>query len=324
MKKVLYIDDEKDSRSLFNASFKNDYDLYLADSAKSGQAILEKENDISVVISDYQMPVTSGIELFENLAKKESKAICILLTGYKESDIAIDAINQGGIYKYMTKPYKKKEIKTVIENAHELYATENEKNALVRDVIDEQESKNNLIAENLHENIAQQLASLKFFLHQEDTSISDNLLKEIVSDVRSLTDQLTPRSLVDYGLSLGLEELLKKEGAIPIDLGIASDFPRLEKELEIHIFRIVQYFIKYLTENKLTGIQLVVRMQSPETIKLFVGFKLTKNNSRDTNFENKIKLLVPAYGGQFKVVKEKQLIMYHISYPNQPLPRTIN
>ena len=61
MLKILYIDDEATSRSLFQTSFKDDYEIYLADSAKKGEEILSKQ-EIPVIISDQHMPKTSGTQ----------------------------------------------------------------------------------------------------------------------------------------------------------------------------------------------------------------------------------------------------------------------
>ena len=76
MKKILYIDDEVSSRQLFNLSFKSDYQIFLANSALNGEEILERE-EIPVIISDYTMPETNGIELSERLVEKDSKSIFI-------------------------------------------------------------------------------------------------------------------------------------------------------------------------------------------------------------------------------------------------------
>ena len=76
---------------------------------------------MNVVISDQKMPTETGLDFFERLRKIYPYIPKILLTGYTEVDVVIDAINRGDIFKFLTKPMDLEEIKIAINQAFDLY-----------------------------------------------------------------------------------------------------------------------------------------------------------------------------------------------------------
>ena len=117
---ILYIDDELDNLRTFRAGFKWDYNIYTAQSAFEGFDVLA-ENDIHLIISDQRMSGLSGIEFFKRIKKQFPDSIRIILTGFSEMGDIIRAINECGIYKYVTKPWEEGEMKETIEKALEVY-----------------------------------------------------------------------------------------------------------------------------------------------------------------------------------------------------------
>ena len=61
---ILYVDDEKDNLTVFNAAFRRDYKIYLAGSGAEGLKIME-EHEVHLVIADQRMPGMTGTEFFE-------------------------------------------------------------------------------------------------------------------------------------------------------------------------------------------------------------------------------------------------------------------
>lgn len=116
LKKVLYVDDEPVNLELFKAHFKKDYLVKTALSAKEGFDLIHKEN-IDVIVTDLKMPDVSGIEFIEQIKKSTPHKVCILLTAYTEPEVMIKAMNEGKVFKYMLKPWLKKDLSMVIEDA---------------------------------------------------------------------------------------------------------------------------------------------------------------------------------------------------------------
>jgi two-component system sensor histidine kinase/response regulator len=120
--RVLYVDDDEYNLRVFKASFRFDYQIFLAKSAKEGLEIL-KENEIHVIIADQKMPEVTGVQFFESILNEYPETIRILITGYSDIEAVIDAINKGKIFYYIKKPWNEADIKLAIEKAGEIYLT---------------------------------------------------------------------------------------------------------------------------------------------------------------------------------------------------------
>lgn len=117
---VLYVDDERHNLYAFRASFRNDYQIFIAESAEEGRLILS-EQLIHVVIADQRMPKETGIEFLESIKNTRPHCMRILLTGYTDIQAVISAVNFGNIFRYLQKPWQEEEIKEAIQSAFEVY-----------------------------------------------------------------------------------------------------------------------------------------------------------------------------------------------------------
>ena len=120
MKKLLYIDDEEINLQLFKLNFRNHYNIYTSD-ANGDILDLIKNEDIKVVITDYKMPIVNGMQLIEKIKVSNPSIICLLLSGYLESDIVTD---KAKLFGYITKPYTKREVLEIVESAFQSLALE--------------------------------------------------------------------------------------------------------------------------------------------------------------------------------------------------------
>ena len=101
---ILYVDDEVPNLVAFNANFRRDYEIHVADSAEKAFELLET-TEPQIVIADHRMPGMTGVEFFEKLISINPDPARILLTAYTSSQTIIDAVNKGQIDKYLVKPW---------------------------------------------------------------------------------------------------------------------------------------------------------------------------------------------------------------------------
>jgi response regulator RpfG family c-di-GMP phosphodiesterase len=127
---ILYVDDEINNLTAFKASFRKVYQIFTANSAGDGLKIL-KENKIHVIITDQRMPGKTGIEFLEEVIVFYPDPIRILLTGYSDIQVVIDAINKGQIYRYLMKPFNELEVKLNVETAYELFSLREQNKELI-------------------------------------------------------------------------------------------------------------------------------------------------------------------------------------------------
>jgi signal transduction histidine kinase len=120
--RILYIDDEVHNLNAFRAGFRRSYEIYTANSAQEGKQLL-KEISVHIIIADQKMPVSTGVEFFNEIKDILPDPVRILLTGYTDVEDIIDAINKGHIYSYIKKPWDETELHKTINNAYEIYST---------------------------------------------------------------------------------------------------------------------------------------------------------------------------------------------------------
>ena len=132
--KVLYVDDEKANLTAFKYEFQDFYDIHLAQSGKEALSILDKNQDIEVIISDQKMPKMSGVELLKRTVLDYPDMIRIIITAYSDIETVVQAINEGGVYKYIRKPWNHGELRISIENAHETFLLKKKNKALISDL----------------------------------------------------------------------------------------------------------------------------------------------------------------------------------------------
>lgn len=132
--RILYIDDEVNNLNSFKASFRKIYDIYVADSAAVGLDILN-EKEIDILLVDQRMPTMTGVEFLESIAENFPDVIKILITGYIDIEILINAINKGHIYRYLSKPWNDEELKVYVNQAYELLTIKRENTQLIKNLL---------------------------------------------------------------------------------------------------------------------------------------------------------------------------------------------
>ncbi len=124
--KVLFVDDEENVlRALKRLFLDEPYEFFTALSGREGLELI-KEHDFAVIVSDQRMPEMSGAEFLGQAKEIQPEAIRIVLTGYADVNAAIDAINQGGAYRYITKPWNDADLILMVRDAVETFRLKQE------------------------------------------------------------------------------------------------------------------------------------------------------------------------------------------------------
>jgi putative nucleotidyltransferase with HDIG domain len=114
---VLFVDDEVNIlKSLVRLFRADSVRVFTASSAAEALALLGSE-PIQVVVSDQRMPGTTGAKLLAQVRERWPEIARILLTGYAEIQVAVEAINQGEIFRLLTKPWNDLELRATVRRA---------------------------------------------------------------------------------------------------------------------------------------------------------------------------------------------------------------
>src|SRR6266702_4252355 len=117
---ILVVDDEPDVVKSVQDLLRLEYRVLGATRAKAAMEIMRDE-EVHVVMTDQRMPEMTGVEFLRQIRGDYPEAIRLLFTGYADIRAVIDAINQGNVYRYITKPWDPEELQSVIKQAAEQY-----------------------------------------------------------------------------------------------------------------------------------------------------------------------------------------------------------
>jgi signal transduction histidine kinase/FixJ family two-component response regulator len=131
---VLYVDDERDNLRIFELTFRRDFTVLTASSAKEGLELLS-QHPVAVVLSDQKMPGIEGVDFLRQVRELDSRALRILVTAYGDAKILGDAINDGNIYRYVAKPWEPDDMRLTVRRAIEAYALEAERATLLDELM---------------------------------------------------------------------------------------------------------------------------------------------------------------------------------------------
>jgi DNA-binding NtrC family response regulator len=113
---ILIVDDEPEILFSLRGLLRRAFELHTAESGAQALEVLQ-QHPVDVIMTDQRMPVMTGIELLARARGEWPEAIRIVFTGYADIKSVVDAINQGQIYRYLTKPWDPDELIAVLREA---------------------------------------------------------------------------------------------------------------------------------------------------------------------------------------------------------------
>jgi len=131
---ILYVDDEEKSLKYFLRAFGDQFRILTATNAADGFALLQQHrDDIGLLMTDQRMPGEKGVQLLERTRQLNPRIIRVLATAYSDLDAAIQAVNTGAIYKYVTKPWEIPQLETTLRRGLEFFMVQRERDSLLRE-----------------------------------------------------------------------------------------------------------------------------------------------------------------------------------------------
>ncbi len=121
--RILFVDDEQRILTTMRMLFRRDYDVVLANGAEEALEKLRHEK-MDVIVSDQRMPGMTGYELLRTALNIQPNAMRILLTGYADLNAIIGSINEGEIFRFVSKPWSNEDLKSTLAKAVEASRTE--------------------------------------------------------------------------------------------------------------------------------------------------------------------------------------------------------
>lgn len=123
---LLLVDDEENILSALTRLLRRDgYRIFRATSGMAGLELLG-QHDVGVIVSDQRMPELTGVEFLSKVKDLYPDTVRIILSGYTDLNSVTDAINQGAVYKFLTKPWDDGLLRKNIDEAFQHYELKRE------------------------------------------------------------------------------------------------------------------------------------------------------------------------------------------------------
>ena len=120
--RILCVDDEENVlKSLERLFLDDDYEIITASTIDDALDILNENEPVQIIISDYRMPKMNGIDFLKMVYKYWPDAVRIVFSGYADISTIVDAVNEGHIYGFIPKPWNDEEMKITIATALDHY-----------------------------------------------------------------------------------------------------------------------------------------------------------------------------------------------------------
>lgn len=208
---LLFVDDELNILSSLKRLFRPTGHTVMT--ASSGQAALEilENNKIDLIISDMRMPEMDGAELLSRVAKQWPNIVRILLTGFADMESTIRAVNEGHIYRYVSKPWEDNDIKLTVKQALERKYLKAERDHLL-DLTKKQNEKLKDLNINLENKVKDRTKEL--------SHAHDSLRKSYFSSIKTFSNLIEMREGTVSGHSKRVAENAQK---IAVKLGLKKD-----------------------------------------------------------------------------------------------------
>jgi signal transduction histidine kinase len=275
-KTILYIDDEEKNLSSFKAVFRKEYKVYVASSAQEGIEIMET-HPINLVITDQRMPNMTGVEFLERIVDRYPDVTRIILTGYSDVEAIIQAINKGQVYRYITKPWRREELKETIDNALEYHFLKQENHGLIESLRKANTELDRFVYSAAHDlrapiaslmgliNLAKDesdVAQLKYYLSLKENTVwkLNAFIQEIIDYSRNQRADIEPdevffKDLVEDALSLFAQEDATNYKRVNFHLDIVQNVPfhtdraRLEVIIKNLLSNVLRFYKEDSTEQ---------------------------------------------------------------------------
>mgnify|MGYP001564321347 CR=1 FL=1 len=235
---ILYVDDEEKSLKGFARAFGDEFRIYTATNAKDGAKLIEeKKDEIAVLMTDQKMPGENGNWLLQETARIQPRIIRILATAYSDFSDAVAAINDGGIFHYVNKPWDPPHLEGQLKRAMEFFLTQRENEQLAKEKLEA--LRNLMVADRLvslgmltaglSHHIRNALVTVKTFL-----DLAPSMMQEEKTEPKAIRNQ---EFWTDYHKSV-LGQIDKINNLLK-DLWAASEKPATQTTERVNLHQLV-------------------------------------------------------------------------------------
>ena len=121
---IMLVDDEVENINVLRQLLEDNFQIITGLNGAEAIELIDNMVDptkVQLIITDQRMPKVTGVEFLEKIVDRMPDTIRIILTGYSDTQVIIDAINKAKLYKFMTKPFDPVELSLTVKRGVEAY-----------------------------------------------------------------------------------------------------------------------------------------------------------------------------------------------------------
>jgi signal transduction histidine kinase len=265
---ILYVDDEEKSLKYFAAIFDQIAPIYVADSPEEGYRIFVENHDrIGLVLSDKKMPGESGIDLLQRIRDFDPRPFRFLVTAYADLNVAVDALNDGLLYSYLSKPWDPEDLEHRLIRALRHFCLSQERERILREKTEaieqlvraDRAAGIGILSAGLNHHIRNSLTVLRTFYDMlpmqfreelgrepEDNSFWGDFYNEVGGQMNRMTDMLSrladgvssgssdehEKIDVTEAIRAAMELVLPESGGIEMTIDVEEEIPVINGDLQ--------------------------------------------------------------------------------------------
>ncbi len=115
--RILFVDDDSNILEAHRRNFRRRFDVDAVTTGQEGLALLSSGAGFAVVVADMRMPVMNGIQFLRKAQEVAPDTVRIMLTGNADQQTAVDAVNRGHVFQFLSKPCPAEMLGLALENA---------------------------------------------------------------------------------------------------------------------------------------------------------------------------------------------------------------
>lgn len=134
-KRVLFVDDEPNVLQAIRRAIRKDVDVSIAVGPEAGLEAIAAGEEFAVIVSDMRMPGMNGVDFLGAARQLSPRSVRMMLTGNADQQTAIDAVNDGEVFRFLTKPCDVDRLRSVMTQALRQYGLQNAERELLEETL---------------------------------------------------------------------------------------------------------------------------------------------------------------------------------------------
>lgn len=244
--RILLVDDEPNVLSALRRQLRDLFEVDVESDPAVAVVEVDSKNKYAAVVSDFRMPKMNGIEFLSEVKKRSPDTTRLMLTGYADLNNAIDAVNDGNIFRFLTKPCERDALRKHVSEAVEQYELVTAKRVLMErtlkgsiELLGELTSLVNPLA---GEQVNRVRRYVRYFV--EKKGLKDQWKYDIAVMLSQLGTLILPPGTLDHlfaGKEMTPEEKQMYEMHPVIAQSMIQKLPRLESIAEMIAYQLKGY-----------------------------------------------------------------------------------